>query len=81
MAQTYSQSLTGVNANARYNAPKTVQVGDVDIAGNALASDHARDGLAMRGGMVLCKNPDGSQSYYTIDAERSYRGQIIMRPV
>lgn len=82
MAQTYSQAVTGVNANAMYNAPKTVQVGDVDAAGNDVGSSaRARDGAMMRGAQILCKNPDGSQSWYTIDAERSLRGQTIMRPV
>lgn len=82
MAQTYSQSVTGVNANAVYSAPKTVQVGDLDAAGNDVgSSSRARDGAMMRGSQILCKNPDGSQSWYTIDAERSFHGQNIMRPV
>ena len=38
MAQTYSQSLTGINAGARYSVPKTVQVGDLDAASNALTA-------------------------------------------
>ena len=82
MAQTFSQGITGVNANGRY-AVKTVQVGDTDIAGDALsASGHARDGMMTRGDQILCKNPDGSQSWYTIDASRSGTGgQIVMLPV
>lgn len=83
MAQTFSQSVTGVNANARYNAPKTVQVGDVDIAGNDITT-HARSlqGPMMRGNQILCKNPDGSQSWYVIDNERTIPGQqLVMRPV
>ena len=85
MAQTFSQSLTGVSANARYNAPKTVQVGDLDAAGNALNSigdAGAQQGSTMRGNQILCKNPDGSQSWYTIDAERSVPGvSLVMRAV
>ena len=83
MAQTFSQSITGVNANARYNAVKTVQLGDTDIAGNALlTSGRARDGMMSRGDQILCKNPDGSQSWYTIDAERSVPGvSLVMRAV
>jgi hypothetical protein len=86
MAQTFSQSLTGINAGTRYTA-KTVQVGDADIAGNAAAQGNvsfvgAQQGAMMRGDMILCKNPDGSQSYYTIDAERSIPGQsLVMKPV
>ena len=30
---------------------------------------------------VLCKNPDGSQTYYTIDAERSTPANIVMKAV
>lgn len=85
MAQTYSQSLTGINAGARYNAPATVRVGDLDAAGNALNSigdANAQQGSMARGNQILCKNPDGSQSYYVIDAERSIPGvSIVMRPV
>ena len=85
MAQTYSQSLTGINAGARYNTPKTVQIGDLDAAGNALNSSTsvgAQQGSAQRGSQILCKNPDGSQSWYTIDAERTIPGvSLVMRPV
>ena len=85
MAQTYSQSLTGINAGARYNTPKTVQVGDLDAAGNALnalVDVGAQQGSMQRGNQILCKNPDGSQSYYTIDAERSIPGvSLVMKPV
>lgn len=84
MAQTYSQSITGINAGARYNVPKTIQVGDTDAAGNALLSGCApcQQGSMQRGNQILCKNPDGSQSWYTIDAERSIPGvSLVMRPV
>lgn len=86
MAQTYSQSLTGINASTRYT-PKTVQVGDADIAANAVAQGNvnfagAQQGAMQRNDMILCKNPDGSQSYYAIDAERSIPGvSLVMRPV
>jgi hypothetical protein len=85
VAQTYSQSITGVNAGARYNAVKTVQVGDADAAGNALnavADGLSQQGVMQRGNQILCKNPDGSQSWYTIDAERSVPGgPLVMRAV
>ena len=82
MAQTFSQGVTGVNANGRYGV-KTVQVGDTDIAGDAISTrGKSQDGPMSRGDQILCKNPDGSQSWYTIDAERSgVGGQIVMRPV
>ena len=86
MTQTYSQSITGINAGARYNTPASIRVGDLDAAGNALNSlagaVGAQQGSMMRGNQILCKNPDGSQSYYVIDAERSIPGvSLVMRPV
>ncbi len=86
MAQTFSQSLTGINAGTRYT-PKTIQVGDADAASNVVAVGNAnftgaQQGSMLRGNQILCKNPDGSQSYYTIDAERSIPGvSLVMRPV
>ena len=83
MAQTYSQSVTGINAGARYNVPANVQVGDTDIAGDSI-NKHGRSwqGPMSRNDYILCKNPDGSQSYYRIDAERSIIGvSLVMIPV
>ena len=83
MVQTYSQSVTGINAGARYNVPANVQVGDTDIAGDSI-NKHGRSwqGPMSRNDYILCKNPDGSQSYYRIDAERSIIGvSLVMIPV
>ena len=83
MAETYSQRLTGPSANYRYNAPKTIQVGDTDIAGNVVGnSPQAQQGSMMRGDQILCKGPDGAQSYHVIDAERSIPGvSVVLRKV
>jgi hypothetical protein len=84
MAQTFSQSLTGINAGARYNVAKTVQIGDLDAASNVIGAGGAgsQQGSMARGNQILCKNPDGSQSWYTIDAERTIPGvSVVMRPV
>lgn len=85
MAQTYSQGMTGINANARYNVPLNVRVGDADLDGTPvgpLANPGAQQSAMMTNDYILCKNPDGSQSYYTIDAERSIPGvSLVMRPV
>jgi hypothetical protein len=83
MAQTYSQSVTGINAGARYNAAATLKVGDTDIAGdNILNYAPNIQGNTSDNGYILCKNPDGSQSYYRIDAERSIPGvSLVMIPV
>lgn len=82
MVQTYSQSVTGINAGTRFT-PATVKVGDVDIAGAVVGPVAASQGETMRvGTQILCKNPDGSQSYYRIDAERSIPGvSLVMVPV
>jgi hypothetical protein len=83
MAQTYSQSVTGINAGARYNTAATLKVGDTDIAGdNILNYAPNIQGNTSDNGYILCKNPDGSQSYYRIDAERSIPGvSLVMIPV
>ena len=87
MAQTFSQSLTGVSANARYNVAKVIQIGDLDIAGNAVAQGNvnavgAQQGAMMRNDYILTKGPDGALSYHVIDAERSILpGYIVLRKV
>lgn len=84
MASTYSQSLTGINAGSRYNAG-VLKVSDADAAGNALNAGGdagAQQGVMMRGNQVLCKNPDGSQTWYTMDPVRSIPGvSLVMVPV
>ena len=83
MAQTFSQGITGVNANGRFGV-KTVAVGDTDIAGDTCnnVSPRSRDWAQTRGNQILCKNPDGSQSWYTIDTTRpTTGGQLTMLPV
>jgi hypothetical protein len=86
MAETFSQSLTGVSANARYTA-KVLQVGDLDIAGNVVSIGNvntvgAQQGAMQRNDYILCKGPDGSLAYHVIDAERSILpGYIVLRKV
>ena len=79
MAQTYSQSITGIDAGARYNTPLTVRVGDADLATDAL-NTHGRSwqGPMSRNDYILCKQPDGSQAYYRIDAERTIPGVSLV---
>lgn len=86
MAETFSQSVTGVSANHRYGIPKVLQVGDLDIAGNVVGGSVSafagQQGVMSRGGYILCKGPDGAQTYHVIDAERSIPGQyIVLRKV
>lgn len=87
MAQTFSQSLTGTSANYRYGTAKEITVGDVDIAGNAVAIGNAsavgaQQGAMMRNDYILTQGPDGLLSYHVIDAERSILpGYIVLRKV
>ena len=75
MVETYSLSATGRRADQTPAVTEFVKIGD--SAGLAGSQDNA-----MRNGTpVLCKNPDGSQSWYTLDAERSRPGAIVLRAV
>ena len=71
---TYSLSITGATAPNVF-APVTVKLSD----------DNARTGSqqsnAATGAQFLCKNLDGSQSYYRLDAERSTPANPILVPV
>ena len=61
---TYSLSVTGVNANQN-GTLKVLTLADANATAGAQQ-------LAMaQGTYFLCKNPDGSSSYYRLDAERS----------
>ncbi len=73
MAETYSLSVTGLNANnTRYN-PAVLTVGD-----SVCASAGDEQNAMMTGTQVLCKRPDGSQGYYTIDPVRSVPGGSLV---
>ena len=67
---TYSISFTGVTAGATY--PQKVFLDDT------LAGTPGNQALAMaQNPPFLGKGPDGAQTYYTIDAERSRPGGPI----
>lgn len=72
---TYSLAVTGACADSR-NLVTNVMVDDLEATagGQALASQLNTQ--------MLCKNPDGSQSWYTYDAERSIPGvSRVLKPV
>jgi hypothetical protein len=72
MAETFSQSVTGVDANTRYT-PATLQVGD------SVCQSAGDEQSAMRlNTQVLCKRPDGSLAWYTIDPVRSRAGVSLV---
>ena len=75
MTETYSLSATGRRADQTPAVTNFVKIGD--SAG--LVGSQAN---AMQNGTpILCKNPDGSKSWYTIDAERSLPGAVVLRAV
>ena len=72
---TYSLGATGRRADSTSFVVNNVSIGDA--AGLTGSQQNA-----MRNGTpVLCKNLDGSQSYYTIDAERSLPGAVVLKAV
>ena len=74
MAETYSLAATGARADSLFEVAN-IKIGD---SAGLLGSQQ----LAMStGAQVLCKNPDGSQSWYTLDAERSTPAQVVLKPV
>ena len=75
MTETYSQAVTGRRADSQFT-PTVVQVGDTGGGTPGLQQSSMATGL-----QILCKNRDGSQSWYTIDAERSIPGTLVMKAV
>jgi hypothetical protein len=72
---TYSQTTSGLNSTL-------FEVDELYTINDAQAQVGSQQ-LAMQQGLAfLVQGPDGSQSYYTIDAERSIPGQPpILRAV
>lgn len=74
MVETYSLAATGARADS-VNRVATDKVGDT-------AGLPGSQALAMRlGTPVLCKNADGSQTWYTLDAERSIGSSLVLKPL
>lgn len=73
MTETYSLALTGQRADSDF-AVATLKVGDSVGAGS-------HNYVMQQRTQILCKNPDGSQSFYTVDAERSTDSNIVMKAV
>ena len=71
---TYSLALTGLRADSQF-AVSNVKVGDAALA------DGGHNLVMSQNTPVLCKNPDGSQSWYTLDAERTTASAIVLKPV
>lgn len=74
MTETYSLAATGRLSGSLF-AVTNEKVGD---SAGLVGSQQ----LAMaQNTQVLCKNPDGSQSWFTIDAERSLPGAVVLKAV
>lgn len=74
---TYSLSVTAANANSPYQ-PKNLTLSDTDLSGDVVSTIGGQQGNMSDGDLVLCKNPDGSQSYYRIDPVRSVAGGSLV---
>ncbi len=64
MAETYSVAQKGQRADS-LNAVQNLTLPDSSARPGGMA------GAMQNGTQMLCKGPDGSQSWYTLDAERS----------
>ena len=72
---TYSLAAVGKRSDETPFEVSNIKIGDV-------AGLVGSQKLAMQNNtQVLCKNPDGSQSYYTLDAERSTPTNIVLKAV
>lgn len=74
---TYSMSVTAMNAGSPFHA-KTLTLSDTDSTGDVVSTIGGQQGTMSDGDMVLCKNPDGSQSYYRFDPVRSVPGGSLV---
>ncbi len=75
MTETYSLGATGRRADETPAVVNNLNVGDT-------AGLTGSQQLAMRqGAQILCKNPDGSQSWYTLDPTRTLPGAVVLLKV
>lgn len=74
---TYSLSVTAMSGGSPFQA-KTLTLSDTDATGDVVSTIGGQQGTMSDGDMVLCRNPDGSQSYYRIDPIRSVAGGSLV---
>lgn len=72
---TYSLAATGKRSDETPFEVSGIKIGDA--AGLIGSQQNAMQNNTR----ILCKNPDGSQSYYTLDAERSTPANIVLKAV
>jgi hypothetical protein len=76
LAETYSLAITGVPADQTLGVKPHLTLPD-----SACVRGGAEQNRMSHGTQILCQNPDGSQSWYTIDAERWTRANPVLRRV
>ena len=74
MAETYSLAVTGQPADSRYGV-SSVKVGD------SVGPDGLHMAAMANNTQILCQKPDGSSAWYTLDAERSLPGAVVLKAV
>lgn len=85
MVETYSLGTTGLRADTQFTT-ENIKMPDSACQGNSASSagNNRFGALAItmqNGAQMLCKNPDGSQAWYTLDAERSTPSVPILKAV
>lgn len=70
-------SVTAASANSPFQ-PKNLTLSDTDLTGDVVSTIGGQQGNMSDGDLILCKNPDGSQSYYRIDPVRSVPGGSLV---
>ena len=82
MTETYSLAATGLRADYKFAAkPVTAPDSAAEGINAAIGQWGGAQQTMMTGAQVLCKNADGSQSWYTYDAERSTPGNLVLKAV
>ncbi len=74
---TYSLANTGATVNPQgATAPNPTLPKNQQVSDNVINSPMAEQNAAMLGTPFLCKGPDGGQSLFVYDAERSIPGSL-----
>jgi hypothetical protein len=79
MAETYSQSATiGLSAGSPFAAIQRTTQFRQDILPDSTGTPILQLQAMQTGKQILCLMPDGSQKFFTIDAERSQPGAMVL---
>ena len=77
MAETYSIGITGAPADNEMAVFRGQTTQAIDVADSVCGSIGDMQGAMSLNTPWLGRNPDGSQSWYTFDAERSIPGGVL----